>query len=204
MKTTTTDKNVRIRQVKVAPTINKKTVMAAGLILLMLFMWVRLLFSGGSDVNDVKGNTIPVTPPVDSSQSVSKLERVELPVIAGRNDVITYDMFSKSRWASSKKNTVIVGSQSVTDVGAKTQEMKIRQIAKSLELGAIIDGVKGASNEAFVDGELVSDGSKLKVRRSGRVYEFTVEAIMRDRVVLKWNEYTIAIKMSEANEVSSN
>ena len=204
MKSPPTDKSVRSRQVKVARRISKKTVMAIGLILVMIFMWGRLLFSGDSDVKSAKGNTMLVIPPAVIDQYVSKLERVELPVIAGRNDMITHDMFQKAGWSGSKSNTVTVESQSFTEQGANTQEMKIRQIAGSLELGAIIDGVKGASNEAFVDGKLVSSGSKLMVRRSGMVYEFTVESIMRDRVVLKWNEFTVSIKMSEANEVSDS
>ncbi|MBW8034669.1 MAG: hypothetical protein FVQ79_03145 [Planctomycetes bacterium] len=204
MKTTATGKNVAIRQSKSAPAINKKTVIAIGLILVMVFMWGRLLFSDGSDVKNAKGNTMPLIPPAGSVQSVSKLERVELPVIAGRNDMITHDMFSKAEWASSTGQKTTVESKSIAGMDAKTQEMRIRHIASTLELGAIIDGVKGASKEAFVDGELVSGGSKLMVRRSGRAYEFTVEDIMRDRVILKWHEFTIAIKMSETKEVSGN
>lgn len=204
MKTTATGKNVLVRQFKVAFSINGKVVMSVGLVLVLAFMWGRLLFWGGLDVNEAKGNTISVIRPAVSVQSVSNLERVELPVIAGRNDVITHDMFSRAGWASSKNQKPSVESRSIAGIDAKSQEMRIRQIASSLDFGTIIDGVKGEGDDAFVDGELVSVGSKLRVWCSDSVYDFTVEDVTRDKVVLKSNEFTISIKMSESNDVSDN
>lgn len=204
MRGTASDRQVPARQVKGLGGVNKKVVMAAGLIVVMVFMWGRLLFSGGSEAKGSQGNAMQVIPPVPGVQSSSTFERVDLPVIAGRNDVITHEMFTNAGWKISKGKKVTVASRSITEMDAKTQEMRIRQIAKSLELGAIIDGVKGEANEAFVDGELVSKGSKLAVRRAGKLYVFAVEDVMRDRVILKWNEFSIAVKMSEANDASNN
>lgn len=204
MKATVTSKNIPPSQYNGSVGINKKVVLAIAMVLVLMFMWGRLLFSDDSNVKEAKGNMIQMIAPLPGSEYRPHLKRVKLPVVAGRNDVITHDMFSTAGWASLKSRTITVGSQSIAGMDAETQEMRVRQIAGTLELGAIINGVKDETNKAFVDGKLVSAGSKLRVRRSGRVYVFNIEDVMRDRVVLKWKEFTMTIKMTETSDLSGN
>ena len=73
----------------------------------------------------------------------------------------------------------------------------IKKIAKSITLEAVI---AGTNPEAFIDDKLVSVGHKLAVRYNGRIYEFIVTGIHENKVVLKWNDFTVDVKMSQLDE----
>lgn len=194
MKVTPSNTNKPVGRVKITTAINRKTVIAVGLIIIMLFMWIRLFTSGESGPEKADGGTTMPPVPV-TSQADTGFSRIELPVVSGRNDEITFDMFTKAGWKDPEDEKVTVETNEAADLDLKSQEARIKELAGSLQLGAIIDGGAEKGYEAFVDGELLSVGSKLPIKHEGRTYVFTVVDILKDRVILKWKEFTIAIKM---------
>lgn len=195
MKSTAPYKNIPIGASRSIPSINRKGVIAIGLILVMVFMWVRLLMSGESGPDKADGGPIPPESLPVAVQSATVFSRIELPVIAGRNDDISHEMFTKDGWKGTEDGKVTVETNNAADLALKSQETRIRKLAGSLHLGAIIDGGGAKGYKAFIDGELISVGSRLAVRQEGRTYVFTVVNVLKDRVILKWKEFTIAIKM---------
>ena len=74
----------------------KKTVMAICLISLMVFMWARVFFKKTTAVE-----AIEITKQMDQkreSKPALIITFMELPEVAGRNDVITRDFFASNGW----------------------------------------------------------------------------------------------------------
>jgi hypothetical protein len=195
MKATSSNRHIPISGARRIPAISRKAVIAIGLIIVMLFMWIRLFMSGESGPDKASGGSISPVPLSVFGPSDTALTRIELPIVAGRNDDISNEMFTKDGWDGSEGKKVTVETNSGADLDLKSQETRIRELAGSLHLGAIIEGGDVKGYEAFIDGELISVGSKLPVSQEGRTYEFTVVNVLKDRVILKWKEFTIAIKM---------
>jgi hypothetical protein len=114
-------------------------------------------------------------------------------VVPGRNDVLTRDIFSKKSW----NNEGIA-----TDDGDAKQDLlsnSIRRAGQALKLEAILMGEGGQKSEIFISGKLVPAGSDFPTRYQGRTYRFTVEIITANKVVLKCEDVSIVLKLSEIN-----
>ena len=94
------------------------------------------------------------------------------------------------------------------EVSKPTQQQKIKsqkdaadKLAKKLELDAIILSVDKLSLQAFINGKLQVEGDKLEVKLNGKKYELVVAEIFHNKVVLKWNEFTISVRMAKLDNV---
>jgi len=164
----------------------KKTIMAACMILVMVFMWLKILRPNTPDsaAADVVGGA------VQQAQSKSKIIYVLLPVVTGRNDTLTRDFFAIGEG--------FIGGRAVVNVisGPEAEEM-IKRIAEKLKLEAI---VSGKNPQAFINDVLVSEGDKLVVKEADKEYEFVVVKIGYDMVFIKCQETEITLKLASATE----
>jgi hypothetical protein len=164
----------------------KKTAVAAGMIFLMVFMWIKVLLPNAPDsaAADV------VDDAVQQLQSKSKIIYVPLPVVKGRNDTLARDFFTVG-------DGFISGGAVVDVVSGPEGKELTRRIAEKLKLEAI---VSGENPQAFINDVLVSQGDKLVVKEADREYEFIVVKIEQDRVFIRCQDAEITLKLAPTIE----
>ena len=174
------------------PAEKKKLILALGLITVMVLLWVRA-FSGGGDgpaVAKAGDDNSGVISGANSGKPEMGISYIKLPVVPGRNDVLTRDIFTH-------KN-LNVDDKSESEGYEKTdiQSDYILQIAQTIKLDAIILAEPRDESQVLLDGKLLSVGSRLSVTYDESVYEFTIKQVYDNRVVLKCNEISVVVKMS--------
>jgi len=177
----------------------KKTVTALCLIALMIFMWARVLTRKTPETAAAalrKGNVDPDILGPDSELNISF---IELPKVAGRNDVLTRDFFAADGWQEFIRGREDTGTKEVNVVSRDGNEELVRRIAKKLKLEAI--GLDG-NPQAFINNKLLSVGDKLLVREGVNTYECEVVEIEENVVVIKCGEAEITLKLAKVIEVT--
>jgi len=166
----------------------KKSIVALCLIALMGFMWVRVLLrktpkSAEAAVGQEE---------VKSSTSELKISFIELPKVAGRNDVLTKDFFAANDWQS-----FIDGKKEVNVVpGNGDEEIVKRVVEKLLKLEAI--GL-GKNPQAFINDRLLAVGDRLLVADGVDTYECEVVGIEEKTVFIRCGEMEITLKLTQAS-----
>jgi hypothetical protein len=168
----------------------KKAVIAVGLVLLMVFMWVRLI--GGKGAKSARAAVTPVTDTDLNSTAQSKVVFVELPYVGGRHDVLARDFFRLDGQAFSASEEVSIVSDNSTEQG-------VREVAKRLRLEAISTG---AQPEAFINDKLLKVGDVLVLDGGSRSYECEIVSIKANVVLVKYEEAEIELKLKQPNEAA--
>ena len=126
-----------------------KLIPASCLIVLMIFMWGRVLFKKKPQA---AGAATAGSQRIDSEPEPQfKISFVELPDVKGRNDVLSRDFFSV--------NDDRLGPIKEVSVDWAGEE-DIKRVAEKLKLQAIGGGV---NPQAFINDKLLSVGDKLLV-----------------------------------------
>jgi hypothetical protein len=169
----------------------KKVVMAVCLVVLMAFMWVRVFFrktttaeanASAEQVNQESG-----------SKPALKISYIELPKVAGRNDVITRDIFTSDNWRNfNGKGKNIVSIEEVNVVPGDGREEVIRKVVENIKLEAI---VVGDNAKAFINNKVHSVGDKLLIKDGVNEYECEVVAIEENAVVISCSEAEVKLKL---------
>ncbi len=180
-----------------------KVIIAIVLVTIMALMWVRVLVRNKSDAKAAQTESALVNAYADKQNKQPKiiLSYIELPVVKGQNDCLTRDIFRAQNWKA---------FSSVTDpdpaTGENTAEgsdkygiykTRIRQIAKTMTLELISIGRHGKTSQALIENKLVSVGSKVAVKYNKQTYEFVVTEIKQNKVVLKWENFSITLTMAQ-------
>ena len=176
-----------------------KVVTAAVLISIMAFMWVKVLVNHRAEKNEARAASARTTAQQAAAGQQEKLVKITLhplPVVPGRNDVLSHDIFTADRWKAFPSDSR-AGTETSGEEIDRNDAGYIDKIAETITLEAVISGT---SPEAFIGGKLVSVGHNLPVRYNEQIYEFTVTEIHETKVVLKWNDFTVDVKMSQLNE----
>lgn len=178
------------------PQMNGKKILAGALLLILAVMWIRVFF-GKSDTAKQAEAAVNAEVSEKPQENVKKFKRLKLPFESGRHDRLTTDMFA------SRGNVINDGSSR----GNKENEKKIKsqkdaadKLAKKVELDAIILGADKVSHQAFINGKLQFSGDILEVRLNDENYELEVVEIFHNKVILKWNEYTISVRMAKLDK----
>jgi hypothetical protein len=175
----------------------KKAVLALCLISLMAFMWIKVLTKTSPQAADAK----LIEELIKETQSEPELEIsfIELPRVAGRNDMVTRDFFSSDDWQNFVGGR---GSKSVAvekiDIVSKNDDQEVirRKVADNLKLEAI---VSSEDPLAFINNRVLRVGDKMFVRDGTESYECEVVEIKENIVVIRCMEAMITLKMTQVN-----
>jgi len=173
----------------------KKAVLALCLIALMAFMWIKMLTKTSPQAADAE-LIAGLMKMETQSEPELKISFIELPRIAGRNDVIARDFFASNGWQGfvDGRGPKSVGVEEV-DIKNDDQEV-IRKVAENLMLEAI---VSSEDPLAFINDKVLRAGDKLFVSDGIDRYECEVVEIKGNTVVMKCRESTITLKMTQLN-----
>ena len=178
----------------------KKTVMAVCLIMLMIFMWVRVLTNrspakaGAADLPGLMNSNVP-----DGKEDV-KITYKKLPIVTGRHDVLRRDFFASNGWSDFRidgenRNKDL---KEISIVSKNGSEEKLKQVAeRKLKLEAI---VMGGNPRAFINDSLLGSGEKLKIRDEEQMYEFEIVSINENEIVLKCEDAEIALRLTQMDK----
>jgi hypothetical protein len=158
----------------------RKTAVAGGLLLIMLFMWVRVF---------VGHRPAAATAAAPSAQTQSaahkgpvKVKFVELPKLPGRHDVIQENFFMAKDRAYLRRNAAgrNTGIDKEVPVGSSgyAQEV-IQRLTQTVKLEAVL---WSESPRVFINDQLLSVGGKLSVKIGTEMFEIEVLQIYVDSV----------------------
>ena len=164
----------------------KKGIVALCLIAVMGFMWVRVLVRKTPKSAEVAVGQEDVKP--DTSEL--KISFIELPKVAGRNDVLTRDFFAADDWQS------FMSGGEVSVVSRDDDEEIVKRVAEKLKLEAV--GL-GKNPQAFINDKLLSVGDKLLVAEGADTYECEVVGIEEKTVFIRCGQIEITLKLTQAS-----
>jgi hypothetical protein len=177
----------------------KKTAVACGLILIMLFMWVRV-FTGHRPA------AAAAAPPSTQTQSVQpkaavKVKLVELPKLSGRHDSIERDFFSMKDRTFFRRNSA--GRNTGTDkevpvTSSNYVQEVIQRLTQTMKLEAVL---WSESPRVFLNDQLLSVGGKFTVKDGAEVFEFEVLQIYVDSVLVGGDGIQLTLELVQELEV---
>ena len=197
--------------------ISPKTMVAGALMLTMAILWGRVLLKGkggpasadaaSATAQQQKMEAALAAEAKNGQSALVQIERVELPVLAGRNDVITHNPFGTENWNAftfHEEPEPEVVQEAKPVVVENTEEMRhqanMKKIAGRLTLEGVIRDVDDVPQQAFVDGKIFNVGSVLTVKEGPDKYELELKKIEEKEVVFVWNELTVVLKLAETVE----
>jgi len=179
----------------------KKAVIALCLITVMAFMWVKVLFKKVPQA----AQAVPVAEQVDLNSQISsqlKISFIDLPQIAGRNDVITRDFFVVNDWqefVADRGGKNLTGIKEVNITSGDGGEEVVRRVVEKLKLEVI---VLGKNPQIFINGKLLSQGDKLSIGDGARMYECEVVGIEENAVFIRCGKAQVTLKLTQAIKVN--
>ena len=183
--------------------ISPKVMAMVVLLVVMAILWGRVLLKGtGGPAAANAQDQVSVQEIV--SDLPLQIEAVELPVLPGRNDSISNDMFSAENgmtFALNQNNSN--GSGKVSAAGDSSElahRAALERIAGRLTLEAVICDAQNRPFQAFVDDKILSVGSTLTVQEGPDPFVLLLEEISEKEVVFSWNEMSVVLKMAETFE----
>ena len=174
----------------------KKTVTALCLIAVMMIMWAKVLSkkSPATAAAALRNEVVHD----ENSNLESSISFIELPVVAGRNDVLKRDFFAVGDWHDFIGNKEEKNLNEDVNVVSKHNREVMKRIAGKLKLEAI--GLDG-NPQVFINSKLLSLGDTLFVKDGGNTYECEVVSIEENTVLIKCGEAEITLKLAKVIEV---
>ncbi|MGA2915081.1 MAG: hypothetical protein ABSE89_03550 [Sedimentisphaerales bacterium] len=173
----------------------KKLAIAFVLFFMMAVLWVRIFVIKGGP------KTASAAPDVNligagAGSAVSEIVYTDLPVIAGREDVLADDLFAARNFKGFKKvgESTAEGESDTADANEQLSGDLAAAVAQ-MELTAIVNDKKP---QAFIEDNLLEVGQGFKFVYHGRVYNFKVVKILEDRVELECNGTIVTKKIPES------
>jgi len=169
----------------------KKSVTALCLIAVMAVMWFRVLTRKAPD----GAEAAPVTDQTntrDVPREEYRVSFVELPKVAGRNDVIGRDFFASNGWRHFVDGQRRKPGAIESIVSKNGNEEVIRRIAEKLNLEATI---VGGTPWAFINGQPLNIGGKLSISDGADTYACEVIDIKDNAVEIKCREAEIRLSI---------
>ena len=183
--------------------LSPKTIAAIVLVALMALLWLRVVTRGKAGPMRVQAADAVVNSDARSAGPL-KIEPIALPMTEGHSDSLKCDFFSPDNWPAFSRS----GSVSVTPSGLSEQERQeqrlravFEELAKSLKLDAILHGGNGAPARVCIDGNVLTQGQTLSLKRDTNHYELTVSNVSEYQVVLTWRDRTIVLNMTQPERV---
>jgi len=180
----------------------KKVGIAVCLIAIMGVMWVRVLAKKGPQSAQAV-SMIEQTDVEKQVREAMKITYVDLPIVPGRDDVISRDFFASADWENFKPD----GQEDYTfDI----EEVNVAPMDDSKEVAAVVRrclkleaiGI-GQNPQALINDRLVSVGEKLAVTDGAKMYECEVVEIRESSVLIRCRDAEIVLKLVETAEGES-
>jgi len=189
----------RLRGLLVAE--KRKAVTTACLIVVMVFMWVKVLTRSTPEAAEAASVAEQLS--VNSrSNPAGKVSFVELPKVAGRNDGITRDFFASDGWRhfAGGRRQKFAGIEEVNILSKNGSEEVIKRVAEKLKL----EGIMSSKNpRAFINNRVLSVGEAMLIGDGADTYECEVIAIKENTVVIKCREAEITLKLVPVSMVDN-
>lgn len=173
--------------------VEKKKVVTTGcLIIVMIFLWVRVLTKNTPEVAEATAPTNVSSVEGPSNEAV-KVSFLDLPKVPGRNDVITRDFFVADGWRH-----FVGGRRKFADIeevnvlSHNGSEEVIRKVAEKLRLEAIMLSKNPLTR---INSKELSIGDRMLIDDGRDKYECEVVAIEENTVKIKCREAEITLKL---------
>ena len=179
----------------------KKAVIAFCLIAVMAFMWLKVLIKKSPQAAQASPAAKQENPDVQMGPQL-KVSFIDLPQVAGRNDVITRDFFDVDGWqefVGDKEGNRLAGIKDVNVAPGDGSEEVVRRVVGKLKLEAI---VLGKNPQIFINGKLLSRGDKLLIGDGAMTYECEVVEIEENAVFMRCGKAQITLKLAQAMEAN--
>jgi hypothetical protein len=179
----------------------KKAVTTACLIVVMLFMWVRVLTRNTPEAAEGASVAEPLNVTSQSNPAV-EVFFVELPQVAGRNDVITRDFFAADGWRHfmGGRRRKFAGIEEVNVLSTNGSEEVIKRVAQKLKL----EGIMLSKNPlASINNRVARVGERMLVNDGNEKYDCEVVSIEENTVVIKCREAEITLKLVPLSTVGN-
>jgi hypothetical protein len=159
----------------------------------MAFMWIRVL----TKKTPQGAEAAPVTEQSSTENPANEKYRVsfvELPKVAGRNDVIVRDFFASDGWRHfvDRQGQKPDGIEEVSVISTNGNEEVIKRVAKKLRLEATM---LGTDPIACVNGQVMHIGETMLITDGTDTYKCEVVKIEDNTVVIKCGEAEITLKL---------
>ena len=188
--------------------ISPKVMAMVVLLVVMAILWGRVLLKGtggpaAANAQDQESIQDTIS---DMASKAVEIKAVELPVLPGRNDRVSNNLFSSENWTAfelnhnqddSKGGVKVDGTGHATEL---THRSRLERIAGRLKLEAVICDAQNRPFQAFVDDKILSVGSTLTVQEGPDQYVLMLEEISEKEVSFSWNEMSVVLKMAETFE----
>lgn len=179
----------------------KKAVTASCLVAVMAFMWFRVLTNESPETAEGALVTDELNIGGTLGQEL-KISFVELPQVAGRNDVIARDFFVSNGWwqfdGGKGRNLAVI--EEVNIVSKDGNEEVIRKVAKKLKLEAI---VLSTNPRAYINNKVMSVGDRVLIVEGVDTYECEIVAIEENTVVMKCREAEITLRIKQVSTIDN-
>ena len=188
--------------------ISPKVMAMTVLLVVMAILWGRVLLkgAGGPAAANAQDQEYIQDTISDMASKAVEIEAVELPMLPGRNDRVSNNLFSSENWTAfelnhnqddSKGGVKVDGTGHATEL---THRSRLERIAGRLKLEAVICDAQNRPFQAFVDDKILSVGSTLTVQEGPDQYVLMLEEISKKEVSFSWNEMSVVLKMAETFE----
>ena len=188
--------------------ISPKMMAMVVLLVVMAILWGRVLLKGtggpaAANAQDQESIQDTIS---DMASKAVEIEAVELPMLPGRNDRVSNNLFSSENWTAfelnhnqddSKGGVKVDGTGHATEL---THRSRLERIAGRLKLEAVICDAQNRPFQAFVEDKILSVGSTLTVQEGPDQYVLMLEEISKKEVSFSWNEMSVVLKMAETFE----
>ena len=188
--------------------ISPKVMAMVVLLVVMAILWGRVLLKGtggpaAANAQDQESIQDTIS---DMASKALEIKAVELPVLPGRNDRVSNNLFSSENWTAfelnhnqddSKGGVKVDGTGHATEL---THRSRLERIAGRLKLEAVICDAQNRPFQAFVEDKILSVGSTLTVQEGPDEYVLMLEEISEKEVLFSWNEMSVVLKMAETFE----
>lgn len=172
----------------------KKTIVAVGLVVIMAFMWIRVLT--GNRPSSAAADAVPIA--AVGPKTPRKPQFVELPELPGRNDSIFRNFFVvQDRTLFQSAPAASTGTEVRTSSANNGQEV-VHRAAGKLKLEAVL---WSDNPQAFVNDQLLRVGDQFTVKEGAVSLVFEVVRIYEDSVLLACNDTQLTLKMAQYLDV---
>jgi hypothetical protein len=175
----------------------KKSIVAACLIIVMGFMWIKLLTGKGQPASATAATGDATVSQAQVKPAASSVTYTKLPWVAGRNDTLANDFFSPGDWRAFFSSDADRQNYSVTGDGQQAgddRSQTIRKIAEGLKLQIV---EIGTVPQAFISDTLVKEGGTLTIVAGEASFNFNVLSITKNMVTVKCENMTFEVKLKE-------